>query len=158
MEIINTKKATYKLVLLVDDSAIDNFVNQKMIKLNKFSENVIAFTRAIKAMDYLLEIDKNKSYETEIPSFIFLDLNMPIMNGHEFIKLFKNLSDEIQKRCKIIILTSSVNPIDLHTTKGNEHVLTFLSKPLMKNNFDVIDLLINDAFSENIRNATGATG
>lgn len=144
METLKSYKVPYKLVLIVDDSSIDNFVNQKMIKLNKFSENVMAFTRANKALEYLIELDKNKTHADEIPSFIFLDLNMPIMDGHEFIKQFKTLSEQIKEKCKIIILTSSVNPIDPIISNDHKHVLTFLSKPLLKNNFDLIHLLIND--------------
>lgn len=144
METINIKKANHKLVLLLDDSSIDNFVNQKMIELNKFSEKVIAFTRATRALDYLKEVDKNKTYEVDLPSIIFLDLNMPVMDGHEFIQLFECLSVELKNRCKIIILTSSVNPADQLPVSDSSSILTFLSKPLMKNNFDLIDLLINE--------------
>jgi CheY-like chemotaxis protein len=148
METLNSCKVPYKLVLIVDDSSIDNFVNQKMIELNNFAEKVVAFTRAKKALEYLIELDKSNAHLFEIPSFIFLDLNMPIMDGHEFIKQFKNLSDEIKNNCKIIILTSSVNPIDPIIANEHNYVLTFLSKPLMKNNFDLIELLINDKSSE----------
>ena len=144
METLNKRKAPHKLVLLVDDSSIDNFVNQKMIELNRFSENVIAFTRAKKALDYLKDIDVNKTYAQQLPSIIFLDLNMPIMDGYEFIQQFKCLSSKIREKCKIIILTSSVNPIDSLMSNEQKLVLTSLSKPLMKNNFDLIDLLIID--------------
>ena len=144
METLNSRKVPHKLVLIVDDSSIDNFVNQKMIELNNFAEKVIAFTRANKALEYLIELDKNKVHLFEIPCFIFLDLNMPIMDGHEFIRQFKNLSDDIKNNCKIIILTSSVNPIDPMIANEHNHVLTFLSKPLMKNNFDLIELMMND--------------
>lgn len=147
METLNSCKVPYKLVLIVDDSSIDNFVNQKMIELNKFSEKVIAFTRATKALEYLMGLDKNNLQACEIPSFIFLDLNMPIMDGHEFIKQFETLPDEIKEKCKIIVLTSSVNPFDPIIINDHKHVLTFLSKPLLKNNFDLIDLLINDRTS-----------
>lgn len=147
METLNSCKIPYKLVMIVDDSSIDNFVNQKMIELNRFSEKVIAFTRAKKAFEYLIELDKNKAHPAIIPSFIFLDLNMPVMDGHEFIRQFKTLSDEIKEKCKIIVLTSSVNPIDPIIANDHKHVLTFLSKPLLKNNFDLIDLLVNDKTS-----------
>ncbi|OFY84961.1 MAG: hypothetical protein A3F72_18435 [Bacteroidetes bacterium RIFCSPLOWO2_12_FULL_35_15] len=144
METLNSCKVPYKLVLIIDDSSIDNFVNQKMIELNRFSEEVIAFTRANKALEYLIGLGKNNLQASEIPSFIFLDLNMPIMDGHEFIKQFKTLPDEITEKCKIIVLTSSVNPFDPIIVNDHKHILTFLSKPLLKNNFDLIDLLIND--------------
>lgn len=150
METLNSCKVPYKLVLLVDDSSIDNFVNQKMIELNRFSEKVIAFTRANKALEYLIGLDKNNLQAYEIPSFIFLDLNMPIMDGNEFIKQFKTLSEEIKEKCNIIVLTSSVNPLDPTIVNDDKYVLTFLSKPLLKNNFDLIDLLINDRISGHI--------
>ena len=141
----STDNTPHKLVLLIDDSSIDNFVNQKMIELNAFSEEVIAFTRATKALNYLTELDKSNKADSKIPSIIFLDLNMPIMNGIEFIKQYENLSEKIKNNCRIIILTSSINPADIDTTNNNECVLTNLNKPLMKNNFDLIDLLIYES-------------
>ena len=87
MEKLSSCKIPYKLVLIVDDSSIDNFVNQKMIELNRFSEKVIAFTRAKKALEYLIELDKNKAHPNLIPSFIFLDLNITKMEIFIFLIL-----------------------------------------------------------------------
>jgi CheY-like chemotaxis protein len=140
----NKKRIPHKLVLLVDDCSVDNFVNQKMIELNRFSEKVIAFTQAENALNYLIDVDKNKSYEQNLPSIIFLDLNMPIMDGYEFIRQFKSLSSKIRENCKIIILTSSLKPLDDYISNDNKHILASLSKPLMKNNFDLINLLVID--------------
>jgi CheY-like chemotaxis protein len=133
-----------RIVMLIDDSSIDNFVNQKMIERHKFSERTVTFTKAAKAMKYLSEIDEEKKSTSEIPFIIFLDLNMPLINGFQFLEVFEQLSDFIKSRCKIVILTSSINPNDIIKCKENKNVLTFLNKPLIKNNFEEINLCLKN--------------
>jgi CheY-like chemotaxis protein len=131
-----------RLVMLVDDSSIDNFVNQKMIERNKFSQSTMTFTKGDKALEYLAEVDKKKSDISAVPFIIFLDLNMPLLSGFQFIEVYEKLSDFIKSRCRIIVLTSSISPYDIVKCNENKNVLTFLNKPLMKNNFEEINLLI----------------
>ena len=138
-----TAKTTHKLVMIVDDSSIDNFVNQKMISLNNFSEKIQAFTKAKKAIEFLSELDNPNTLQEEIPSVIFLDLNMPEVSGFEFLKHYENFSPKIKDYCSVIILTSSVNPADLALSFSNSDILTFLNKPLLKPNFELIELLRN---------------
>ena len=116
------------LILLVDDSNIDNFVTQKMIERNHFAKEVIAYTKAGNALKYLSDLDELKNDETPIPSLIFLDLNMPMINGFKFLEIYEKLSDFIKSRCKIIVLTSSVCPNDRDLLE-NKNILAFLHKP-----------------------------
>ena len=133
-------RAEHSLVMLVDDSSIDNFVNRKIIQRYQFASEVIEFTKASSALKHLLELNNN--LEKEIPSLLFLDLEMPEINGLEFLSAFTLLSDRIKKNMNIVILTSSINPADVKTCSKFKSVLTFLPKPLMKNNLDTIEKLI----------------
>jgi CheY-like chemotaxis protein len=131
---------TLPLVILVDDSSIDNFVNNKIIKRYEFATEVIAFTKAREALGYLIKINND---ETElVPSILFLDLDMPEIDGFEFLSAFDLLSERIKKNISIVILTSSINPADVEKCKKHESVLTFLHKPLVKHNLEKIDLAL----------------
>jgi CheY-like chemotaxis protein len=134
-------KRPYPLIMLVDDSAIDNFVNSKILKRYGFSDNIMAYTKTRNALRYLLKINPHTPYE-EIPSFIFLDLNMPEIDGFEFLATFALLSDKIKKQVRVVVLTSSINPMDVETCHKYDFVLTFLYKPLVKSNLDAIELML----------------
>lgn len=134
----------HKLVILIDDNSIDNFVNQSIIEKYKFSEKVIAFTKAGVALEYISDLDEKQDTEAEVPSFIFLDLNMPLINGFQFLEIFDKLSPFIKSKTKIVILTSSANPNDIIQTGIHKNVLTFLQKPLLKSNLDELGISLKD--------------
>lgn len=124
-------------VMIVDDSEIDNFVNDKILRRYGFSDRIIILESSMAALQYLQDADKNK---TEIPSIIFLDLNMPIMNGALFIEKFEELPVSLKSNCKIIILSNSGNPYDKSSMLSNKNVFAFFSKPLIKDNLDHLSI------------------
>jgi CheY-like chemotaxis protein len=130
-------KQQHELVMLVDDSAIDNFVNKKIITRYQFAKNIIEFTRSAEALNYLINLSNNET--EQIPSVLFLDLDLPEINGFEFLDSFDLLPQRIKTEIKIVILTSSINPAD--SVKCNTHgsVLTFIHKPLVKHNLDELE-------------------
>jgi YesN/AraC family two-component response regulator len=70
---------------------------------------------------------------SELPHFILLDLNMPIMNGWEFLDIYSALGyHEIFKDAKFIVLSSTIDPQDVNKTKNYSVVIDFLSKPITK--------------------------
>ena len=110
-------------VLLIDDSEIDLFINQKILEFNNFSDNIISLTSPLKALELLLTVDC-------LPNVIFLDLNMPIMDGFHFIEKFETLPDYIQNSVSIVVLTSSDNGIDKKMANKSTNVIRYISKPL----------------------------
>lgn len=133
--------ADHRLVMLVDDSSIDNFVNTKVLYRNHFAENVMEFTRSRHALRYLLKL--NKEEDAIIPSVLFLDLDMPEINGFEFLDAFELLSEKIRNNVHIFILSSSVNPADRDNCSKYKSVISFMHKPLMKNNLDAINTMLS---------------
>jgi CheY-like chemotaxis protein len=133
-------KLFHPLVMLVDDSAIDNFVNKKVMARYNFTEKVNEFSKAYEALNYLAEVESDT--EAEIPSILFLDLEMPQINGFEFLDKFEHMSPKMRKNISIVILTSSVNPADLERCVKHRSVLTYIHKPLMKNNLDDINSIL----------------
>lgn len=136
---INTLTTT---VMLVDNSSIDNFVNAKIITRYQFALNVLPFTKASKALKFLLEL--NSANEADIPTVLFLDLDMPEISGFEFLDAFQMLSDKIKKNVKIVILTNSANPSDAIICSKHKSVVTFFQKPLIKDNIEALNILLKN--------------
>ena len=118
--------------MLIDDNAIDNFINKKVVINSSFTENVYVHTNAQSALEFLKNIEKINTEETVsiLPSYIFLDIDMPISDGYYFLEEFNKLSEKITSQVKIVMLTSSLNPNDEVKANSYKGVVSYLSKPL----------------------------
>ena len=126
---MKTEDNTYKFdrVLLIDDNDIDNFINERMITTNFFSNRVIVKNSGESALNYLKE---NAGEDANLPQIIFLDLNMPIMDGFAFLTEYEKLPDAVKKNCKVIVLSSSISPEDINRASTNPLVVKYVNKPL----------------------------
>lgn len=128
---LEKKEKGYYSVMLVDDNEIDNLINQKMIEGTAFADNIFVSSSAISAIDFLKNISKIKETGDKLlPSIIFLDINMPIMDGFQFLDEFENLPKNIKGKCKVVMLSSSLNPRDIEQAKNNDYVHEYFTKPL----------------------------
>ncbi len=117
----------YKFVMLIDEDEIDNIINQKIIESNNFSERVMVFQTGTDALDFLRV---NAKVAENLPDLIFLDINMPIMDGFQFLEEFEKLESPILDKSKIIMLSSSISPRDIDRAASNRFVKKYLNKPL----------------------------
>jgi CheY-like chemotaxis protein len=115
------------LVMLVDDNDTDNFISQKIIELNGFADRVIAKNSGKSALEYL---EANENDLDALPDVIFLDINMPIVDGFVFLFEFERFNDDLKKKCKIAILSSSDNKRDIERIVDNDYVVKYITKPL----------------------------
>jgi len=124
-------KYKYRHVMLLDDNELDNFINEKVIEANYFAEKIYVNSSGTSALEFLNNLGVSGKEAHEIyPEAIFIDINMPMMDGFQFIEhLFKIQNEKIQE-CKLIILTSSINPEDKIRARGISDNITFLNKPL----------------------------
>jgi len=113
-----------KKVLLVDDDEIVNSINKVIIQHANFAEEVLTETLAIEAIDLI-----KKTSQENLPELIFLDVNMPEMDGWDFLDEFSKAGFD-GSHPKIIMLTSSINPRDEQRANEAKQVTAFLSKPL----------------------------
>lgn len=116
--------------MLIDDNEIDNLINQKMIEAATITENIYTHTGAKSAIEFLRNMEKLDVAEKVLPDVIFLDIDMPLMDGFQFLDEFEKLSNSTKSKCKIVMLTSSINPQDFNRSKKYEYVKLYLNKPL----------------------------
>jgi len=130
----------YHNVMLIDDNEIDNLINQKMIEASDICENIFVHSGAKGAIEFLINIEKlaKGPLDLYLPEVIFLDIDMPLMDGFQFLDEFEKLSDVVKNNCKVIMLTSSLNPQDMSKAKKNKYVLKYLNKPLTQDNLKKI--------------------
>lgn len=136
---VKKPQSSYRNVMLIDDSEIDNFINQKMIEGCNFAENVYVHTSSKSALEFLKNFDRNGVFPKElIPGIIFLDINMPIMDGFQFAEEFQKFGKELKESIKIVFLTTSLNPQDQDKAMKTEGVLKYINKPLTRDHLNAI--------------------
>ncbi|WNJ20722.1 response regulator [Pontibacter sp. G13] len=119
--------AAYRNVMLVDDNEIDNIINEKIIEANSFADNILVFQTGQEALDFL---KANQNNEETLPEIVFLDINMPIMDGFQFLEDFEKFSETVLDKCRIIMLSSSISPKDIDRAASSRYVKKYLNKPL----------------------------
>jgi CheY-like chemotaxis protein len=118
-------------VLLVDDDHGANFINQMIIKQSGITDNIETTLNGKEALDYLNGTGKYEQNGTKsFPELIFLDINMPIMNGWEFLEEYNKLEEERKNKSTIILLTTSLNPEDRKKAEKISSISGFENKPL----------------------------
>ena len=116
-----------KFVLLIDDDKITNFFNLRMVSSHDKFTDVSSVQSGKNALIYLCDARDGKR---AIPDLIFLDINMPAMNGWEFLTAFNKLDQQFTSQIKIIILSTSSDPDEVRKSLKNYNAEDFISKPL----------------------------
>lgn len=115
--------------MLIDDNPDDNFFHERVIRNNHFTDCVIVKESATDALIYLKE--KKNASEDHI-DIIFLDINMPGMNGWEFLEEYNKLDKELQQGVVIVMLTTSQDEQDKRKALKWGFAADFRTKPLTK--------------------------
>jgi CheY-like chemotaxis protein len=134
-------KTELKNILLIDDNHDDNFFHEREIKKILPSASVKAVKSALEALDFLKQSDNDGAV---IPDLLLLDINMPVMNGWEFLHEYKNQCKNCQDKIIIIMLSTSDNPYDMERIKDTGLVVDYIVKPLTK---EILNEVIRKYFS-----------
>ena len=118
-------------ILCVDDDPITLMLCKKVIEKASFSTEIITAQNGEEALRFFNDLKYRKN-KIKKPQLIFLDLNMPVMGGWEFLEHFTSPDYEEFNSIKIIVLSSTINPEDLAKAKKYPAVIDFLSKPISK--------------------------
>lgn len=124
-------RTAYTTAMLIDDNEMDNFINSKMIEGCCFASRVFVHSGAKSAIEYLNNICVlGNEHDNLIPEIIFLDLNMPVMDGFQFVDEFEKFPEQFKKKIKIIMFTTSLNPDDSKKATQAKCIEGFVIKPL----------------------------
>ncbi|MFM7194363.1 MAG: response regulator [Bacteroidota bacterium] len=127
------------LVMLVDDNDTDNFISKRIIEITGFAQRIEVRNSGKAALDYLRE---NQTNPDSIPNLIFLDINMPVVDGFVFLYEFDKFSELVKSKARIIILSSSDNKRDIDKIVNNNHVINFITKPLTEVSLDEVRTIL----------------
>lgn len=123
----NYHKKAYS-IMLIDDEPIDNFINERLIKLSEFDAEVQILNGGMRALDHFKSVVTDNRF-TKLPDYIFLDIYMPIMDGYQFLDALRLLSPAFQN-IKVVILTASINPTDKERGATYSQIVAHYHKPL----------------------------
>lgn len=110
------------MIFLIDDDEIQNLINTRVIGLVSLDFEVRAYTSAEVALKQLAELQSDNA-----PKLIFLDINMPKMNGWDFLEAYEKENYNVD----VYMLSSSINSKDIDKSKTYESVKGFICKPLV---------------------------
>lgn len=121
-----------KCILLIDDDVATNNLHKIIIDDANVTEAVHAVTSGQEALDYLTRTGDCQSNASKHPrpDLIFLDINMPAMNGFEFMEAYSKLDEAQKSGIIVMMLTTSLNPDDEERSKEYQSIFGFRNKPL----------------------------
>ena len=112
--------------MIIDDNELDLMIARNIMARSGFASHILTMASGIEALEYL----NNHTGENKLPEVIFLDINMPGMDGFGYLAAYDNCHKTIKDHCKIVVLTSSAHPKDLKNMMKDPYVVRFISKPL----------------------------
>ena len=126
-----TKKLHF---IVIDDSKLDCFIAEKVIKSTWGSESIKLFLQAKDAFEYI----SAAPVDDQVNTVIFVDIQMPVMNGFQFIEAFEKLPSDITAHYTIYVISSTINENDLEKVRNFASVKQFLKKPITGNNLSIL--------------------
>lgn len=118
---------TIQNYIVVDDDPLSNKICRVNIKKAVGEVEIKTFTSPEEGLAFI----EDEFIKNVKPTILFLDINMPTINGWKFLERYEKFSDEIKSQITIYMLSSSISPSDMEKAKANKHVTDFISKPLL---------------------------
>lgn len=119
--------------IVIDDSKLDCFIAEKIIQNTGKSKTVKTFQQASDALTYIRGLS-----EQDGETLIFVDIQMPMMNGFEFVESFETIPADIRSSYSIYMLSSSINENDIAKVKGYSSIKQFVNKPLTASSISLL--------------------
>jgi len=115
------------IICIVDDDDVYQFTITKSIQSQKLAKKILAFSDGEEALQFMID---NLANADNIPDIIFLDINMPKMNGFEFMENFVKIKPSAGKPIEVFMVSSSVDPKDLERAKEISEISDYIVKPI----------------------------
>lgn len=132
---IETIQTKFDCVMIIDDNNMDLYISSRMISKSLFGKKVLQYCSAVAALQYLEDHQHESSL---LPEIIFVDIYMPIMSGFEFMDSYEKLSCLLKDNCKVFIVSSSLDNLDIESAKSDKNITAFHEKPITKEFLDSI--------------------
>lgn len=116
-------------ILIIDDDQVTNFLFSRMVQSVGISEKAEAVTSGQQG---LVLLEEKIATGEPLPQVIFLDINMPLMNGWEFLEKYNEMPSSIRSQINLYMLSSSIYPEDINKAKSHEDVVDYITKPLTR--------------------------
>lgn len=129
------------IICIIDDDEVYQFTVTRTIESQKLAKKILIFPDGEKALEFLID---NVSNSANIPDIIFLDINMPIMDGWQFLEEYINLKPKIGKKITIYLVSSSVDPIDIEKANKISEISDYIIKPITPEKLKSIVKAIED--------------
>jgi CheY-like chemotaxis protein len=127
----------HKSVFVVDDDDIYQFTLKVTLKSIPSVKSISTFSDGAEALDHIIA---NKDELEALPDIIFLDINMPVMDGFQFMDEFIDLLPRLKKDIKVYLVSSSIDPKDIKRAKRIDAISDYLIKPLKSE--DIKDIIL----------------
>jgi CheY-like chemotaxis protein len=115
-----------KTVCVIDDDKIYIYGLKKLISIKQLSPNLMEFYNGKEAIDFLTDPDNLDT----LPDIIFLDINMPVMDGWGFMESFVKIKPQLGKKITIYMVSSSINDEDIQRAKTISDITDYVIKPI----------------------------
>ena len=119
-------------ILLIDDDAMINYFHRRVILKAGLTSSIIVSNNGKEGIEELLTIEEYNLNDIKSSVIVFLDINMPVMDGWTFLEVFKEIKEKLNFEIKIFVLSSSINPDDKVRAEKNSFVAKYINKPLTK--------------------------
>jgi two-component system, chemotaxis family, chemotaxis protein CheY len=124
------------IIALVDDDKVFQLTASRTLKAAQLSDKILQFDNGEEALDFL----RHHARESDtLPDYIFLDINMPFVDGWMFLDDYAHLKTNLSKPIEIFMVSSSIDPRDMDRARQNANVREYIIKPVTREKF--IELL-----------------
>lgn len=129
------------LICIIDDDDISRYSISRSLEALKLSRKILIFSDGEEAINFMMD---NIGKSNNLPDVIFLDINMPIMDGFQFMEEYAKLKPRVGKKIIIYMTSSSINTVDIERAKAISEISDYLIKPLEPKKLGVLLESIED--------------